>query len=87
MHKPGAVIEHREGSHERVGPLTEADVHAVLDEAADLMRLAGSSDRAERPPTTDRSASASYTEENLRPGGHPSAPGRSCIQAGPDFNL
>ncbi|HEV2252108.1 MAG TPA: hypothetical protein VGS06_02830 [Streptosporangiaceae bacterium] len=57
----------------------------MLDEAADLMQLADSSDRAERPPTTDRSAS--YTEENLRPVGHPSAPGRSGGVAGPDFNL
>jgi hypothetical protein len=73
-----AVIEHWEGSHERVDPLTEADVRAVLDEAADLMQLVDRSDRAERPPATGRSTSPSYTKEKLRPGGNSSARSQLC---------
>jgi hypothetical protein len=43
-----AVIEHREGSNERAGPLTEADVRAMPDEAANFMQLVDSSNRPER---------------------------------------
>src|ERR1035441_5120381 len=43
-----SVIERWERSHERVAPLTEADVRIVLGQAADLTRLLQTGDRVER---------------------------------------
>lgn len=43
-----SVIERWERSHERIAPLTEADVRVVLGQAADLSRLLQTGDRVER---------------------------------------
>jgi hypothetical protein len=82
-----AVIEHWEGSRERVDSLTKADVRTVLDEAADLMQLVDSSDRPERD-THYRPLSLSHVYETEAAAGRELVrAGRSCVVAGARFNL
>jgi hypothetical protein len=78
VQKPSPLSSTGEGSRKRAGPLTEADVRAVLDEAADPMQLADSSDRPERATRCrPHSLSLAYETE--------AATGRELVRARPQL--
>jgi hypothetical protein len=76
-----AVIEHWEGSHERVDPLTEADVRAVLDEApTSCSSSTGPTGPSGRPLPVAQPHPRIRKKSCDRAGTRPR--GRSCVRAG-----